>query len=80
MIDEAMIAEAMIAVGADTKDQCIHRWLDDKFLINHCGHYLIHGSEYLMALTGCLKHQRLDLTQVLRKIGKPTMIVCDIAI
>jgi len=48
--------------------------LDDRFLLNHCGHYLIFGSEYLQSLAAFIEREtRCDLKSELRKCGKPTV-------
>jgi hypothetical protein len=68
-------------VKTETREGKVHLGLDDKFLINYCGHYLIYGSEYLMAIAVHLGHAvGRDLTGVLRKIGTPTIFVCDIPV
>lgn len=53
-------------------------WLlacDDE-LIRRCGHYLIQGSEYLMALAGTLGGQPAQ--RRLREVGIPTVIEVDL--
>ncbi|MCE0483308.1 MAG: hypothetical protein LV479_03610 [Methylacidiphilales bacterium] len=44
-------------------------------LVEFCGHYLLHGSEYLQAIA-C----RINESHVLRERGKATVIECDIPI
>ena len=80
-ISESQIEAAIKDIKTETRQGNIHFGLDDKFLISHCGHYLIHGSEYLMAIAVHLSAAvGKDLTNVLRNIGSPTMLVCDIPI
>ena len=46
-----LINNAIKRVGTETRDGYVYFSLDDEFMIGHCGHYLIHGSEYLMSIT-----------------------------
>ena len=52
----------------------------DNFLITHCGHYLIQGSEYLMALATHLGYSTRgeDYRFRLREYGVPTVLEVDI--
>jgi len=80
-ISQSKIEAAIKDIGTETREGNVHFGLDDKFLIKHCSHYLIHGSEYLMAIAIHLGHEvGRDLTRVLRNIGFPTIFVCDIPI
>jgi hypothetical protein len=52
----------------------IYFGLDDRFLIEHCGHYLIYGSEYLQSLCSHLRTRiRYDLRSQLKQVGIPTV-------
>lgn len=54
---------------------------DDKLLIQECGHYMIQGSEYLMALAASLYRTgsgNEDHRMRLRKFGTPTILEVDI--
>ena len=59
-------------------------WLvgSDKFLIEQCGHYLIQGSEYLMALAAHLSRSPSgeDYRFRLRQYGIPTILEVDIPV
>lgn len=59
-------------------------WLlgSDKYLVGECGHYLIQGSEYLMALAAHLGHSPSgeDYRFRLRNYGIPTILEVDIPI
>lgn len=59
-------------------------WLvgSDKFLVEDCGHYLIQGSEYLMALAAqlCRSRSGEDYRFRLRKYGIPTILEIDIPV
>jgi hypothetical protein len=55
--------------------------LDDRFLIEHCGHYLIYGSEYLQSLCSFLRGRiSYDLSSQLRQVGIPTVFQVDISV
>jgi len=48
--------------------------LDDRFLIKHCGHYFIYGSEYLQSLCNHLRARiNFELRLQLRQVGIPTV-------
>lgn len=80
-VSESQIEATIKDVKIETRKGNIHLALDDKFLIDHCGHYLIHGSEYLMSIAVHLgRAVGRDLTEVLRNIGIPTVFICDIPI
>ena len=57
-------------------------WLvgSDKFLIEQCGHYLIQGSEYLMALAAHLSRSPSGEGFRLRQYGIPTILEVDIPV
>jgi hypothetical protein len=53
--------------------------LDERFLIEHCGHYLLYGSEYVVGLaTSLCKDRAGDYRKSLKNVGRPTMFICDI--
>ena len=55
--------------------------LDDRYLINHCGHYLIEGSEYLKSLAAFIERKiGGHLKSELRGHGKPTVFELQIPI
>lgn len=55
--------------------------LDDRYLIEHCGHYLIYGSEYLQSLCRHLRDRiRYDLSSQLKRIGIPTVFQIKISV
>lgn len=59
-------------------------WLvgSDQFLIKECGHYLIQGSEYVMALAAHLGHSPSgeDYRFRLRNYGIPTILEVDVPV
>jgi hypothetical protein len=55
--------------------------LDDRFLIEHCGHYLIYGSEYIQCLANFLGREfSYDLDSELKQTGKPTVFEVNIPV
>lgn len=55
--------------------------LDDRFLIEHCGHYLIYGSEYLQSLCSHLPDRiRYDISSRLKRVGTPTVFQVNISV
>lgn len=55
--------------------------LDDRFLIQHCGQYLMYGSEYLLALAASVECQvERSARSELRRIGIPTIFVVDVPV
>ena len=53
--------------------------IDDRHLIERCGHYLVYGSEYLTGLLTHLPFNGIDkYISVLRGLGKPTILKVDI--
>lgn len=71
---------AIVDVGAGLRENRIYFGLDDQFLINYCGHYLLYGSEYLACVAASLTRLtgRMDYQQSLKGIGKPTILACNI--
>lgn len=57
--------------------------LDERFLVQECGHYLIYGSEYICAIAAGLQGTKgadYDYQQHLRRNGRPTVFVCHLPI
>jgi len=74
-ITDSHIQSAIEHMAASYKRRgFVYFGLDDRFLLNHCGHYLIYGSEYLQSLAAFIRRGfRCDLKSELRKSGKPTI-------
>lgn len=68
-----LLSDMTERVGPATREGHVYFGLDDRFLVEHCGHYLIYGSEFLTAGFG---RQR----QVLTTRGRPTVIEVDVPI
>jgi hypothetical protein len=53
--------------------------IDERFLIEHCGHYLLYGSEYAVGLAASLcEAGSRDYRKCLKNVGVPTMFICDV--
>ncbi|HEY4074298.1 MAG TPA: hypothetical protein VGM52_14480 [Herbaspirillum sp.] len=77
--------ESVIAQFGDrSKQERGAIWLasNDKFLLEECGHYIIQGSEYLMALAAQLGRSSNgeDYRFRLRRYGIPTILEVDIPV
>lgn len=54
--------------------------LDNRTLLDYCGHYLLYGSEYIVGLAAKLSsHSSFDCRQYFKNRGTPTMFVCDLS-
>jgi hypothetical protein len=61
-------------------DGRIYACLDRRNLLEVDGHYLIYGSERLSAIAAHLnKYSRTDLQQVLKRVGRPTLLTIALA-
>ncbi len=57
--------EAIRSVGADLREGRVWFGGNEKMLVEHCGHYMLYGSEYLIAIAAHLDGPR-DYRQVLK--------------
>jgi hypothetical protein len=83
----SMISESDIKDAIDSMVDSYGRFgqvyfgIDDRFLIEHCGHYLIYGSEYLQSLASSLRRRRgFDLSSNLRQRGTPAVFRVNISV
>jgi len=78
-ISEGMIDEAIADMWLAERDERVFVGLDDRYLIQYCGHYLIQGSECLMAVAARMNLMTgKDYIHALRNRGRPTMFVCEL--
>lgn len=78
-LTEKQIDEAVVRRGLCERDKRIYFGLDDRFLIGHCGHYLLYGSEYRVGVVAELSTLGgPDYRRCFKGLGTPTMLVCDI--
>lgn len=69
--------QAIRAVGTDTREGRVYFDANERALIDHAGHYLLYGGEYLVAIAAHLPRYR-DYRQCLKAFGAPTLFVCDV--
>lgn len=63
------------------RESYVYFGVDDRFLIRHCGHYLIYGSEYIQVLATFIQQQLgYDTKPCLKRFGKPTIFEVDIPV
>ena len=81
------ISESHIDAATDSMADSYTRFgqvyfgLDDRFLIQHCGHYLIYGSEYIQSLANFVGRKLgYDLKSQVRQAGKPTVFEVNIPV
>jgi hypothetical protein len=72
--NEEAFEMAISKIGTGLRANHIYFGLDDRFLLESCGHYLIYGSEYLLAIAVRLAEGK----RILQNMGIPTMLACDL--
>jgi hypothetical protein len=78
-VSAELIQAAIDEVGVETREGVVHLALDDIFLVQHCSHYLIYGSEYMQAVAANLQGiTGRDFFKILRCRGIPTIFVCEV--
>ena len=80
-ISEEDITKAINITEYETRINKVFFEANEKFLIEHCGHYLHYGSEYQVAIAASLMGIRksgIDYRQAFRCIGQPTVFICDV--
>ncbi|MCF8038033.1 MAG: hypothetical protein K9K79_01840 [Desulfohalobiaceae bacterium] len=75
---EAAIEEM---AGSYRRNGFIYFGLDDRYLIDNCGNYLIYGSEYVQSLAACIERQiGRSVKPSLRRRGVPTVFAVDMPV
>ena len=80
-LSETMLQESIAKLEGSDPDGILDLGLDDKWIIEITGHYLIYGSEYLHSLVSQLpidREKRDQYHAVLRHIGTPTFLLIDL--
>jgi hypothetical protein len=78
-LTDKQIDEAIARHRLYDSDKRVYFGLDDRFLIGHCGHYLLYGSEYRVGIAAELSARiGRDYRRCFKGLGTPTMLVCDI--
>lgn len=82
LVSADLIQDAIEHMAKSYKRQgYVYFGIDDRFLINHCGHYIIEGSEYLQSLAAFIERKiGCDLKSELRRYGKPTVFTARIPV
>jgi hypothetical protein len=73
----ADLEKAFLEVGREVREGRVWFEANEVLLLEHCGHYMLYGSEYLTAIAARLGKRR-DYRQVLKGTGKPTLFVCNV--
>lgn len=68
----ARLSEAIAQIENTTDDGRLHVVADDAFFLDHAAHYLIYGSEWIMAVLGP------EGRRFLRSYGTPTLLEIDL--
>lgn len=76
-LSESDLQSAIAKVGADLREGRVFFEANEEMLIEHAGHYMLYGSEYLLAIAANIGNRR-DYRQVLKNRGIPTLFVCDV--
>ncbi len=76
-LTEIDLEKAIHTVGAKMREGRVYFEVDEEMLIDQAGHYMLYGSEYLIAIAAHLPGNR-DYRQVLKTRGEPTLFVCDV--
>ena len=76
-LTEAVLEGAIAEVGSELRAGRVYFEANEQDLMETCGHYLLYGGEYLIALAAHLGCAR-DYRQVLQGFGRPTMFICDV--
>jgi len=70
---------AISHLNNDPGTQEVFVGVDCQFLLQHCGHYCVYGSEYLTGLAARIHAtDNQDYRQRLKLIGRPTVIILDV--
>lgn len=76
-LSEDNLKNAIENVGSATRKGRVYFEANERFLKKLCSHYLLYGSEYLVALAANLGGTR-DYRRVLKGRFAPTLFVCDV--
>lgn len=76
-LQEGDLNKAISDAGCELREGRVYFEGNERSLISQARHYLLYGSEYLIAIAAHLPKKR-DYRQVLKAFGNPTMFVCDV--
>lgn len=78
-LSEANLLAAIEEVGTETREGHVFFEANEELLVEMCGHYLLYGSEYLVALAAHLGEAQ-DYRRALKRRSTPTLFICDVPI
>lgn len=78
-LSDDSLRRAISAVDSNGRGGRVYFEANEEMLISRAGHYMLYGSEYLVAIAAQLEGPR-DYRQVLKQHGKPTIFICDVPI
>jgi len=76
-LSKAVLDQAIKSVRSPLREGRVFFEANERMLIEHCGHYMLYGSEYLTAIAAHLGGPR-NYRQILKTRGSPTLFVCDV--
>nr|WP_319382362.1 hypothetical protein [uncultured Roseibium sp.] len=76
-LSDAYLEAAIKAVGAGTRAGRVWFEGNERLLVEHAGHYMLYGSEYLTAIAANMRGTR-DYRRVLKEIDQPVVLICDV--
>lgn len=82
-LSPSMVDEAIASMQTKDREGRIFFEASKRLLLDHCGHYLIYGSEYIVGIATALSAAALndkDYAIALKATGTPTLLTCDVPI
>lgn len=76
--DLAQAIEKMRTQDGDSRGGRVFFEANERHLVEHCGHYMLYGSEYLIGVAARLKGNGRDYRRVLKERGQPVLFRCDV--
>lgn len=76
-LTQGVIAKAIEDVGPETREGRVYFEANERLLVEQCGHYMLYGSEYIIAVAAHLQGDR-NYRPHLKTIGTPTVFLCDV--
>jgi len=78
-ITETELLTAMEGCKSELRGGHVYFEANEKLLVERCGHYLLYGSEYILAVAARLSpNSGKDYRRALKGLGIPTVFACDV--
>jgi hypothetical protein len=77
-LSEEDLDTAIRAGGSNLREGRVYFEANEEMLIAFAGHYMLYGSEYLLAIAAHLGTSHRDYRRVLKRRGTPTLFVCEV--